>query len=276
MAREVTSLTYMSGRPSTSGRVHARGPCPLQSRCHPFCFRIGTEKGIRRKESKYICTAVGTNTVTASESADLETAEPSTSGSLIPKQGRIAVFQASKSATQSVQPGVRPLAEYMALPASQYSVLDAKKIERLDDNTFRCHVGGLHFFNFIVEPVLTVSVVVGERGPTVKLLETKLEGSPSVEAANDKFGATMTNVVQWDTSADGGLELRSDTDIQVSLEVPSWFRIIPLPALEGTGSRVMQGVLNTMVPRFLKQLSLDYHLWASGDNSRKPIGTGEL
>lgn len=65
-------------------------------------------------------------------------------------------------------------AEYMALPASQYSVLDAKKIERLDDNTFRCCVGGLHFFNFVVEPVLTVSVVVGERGPTVKLLETKV------------------------------------------------------------------------------------------------------
>lgn len=62
----------------------------------------------------------------------------------------------------------------MTLPASQYSVLDAKKIERIDENTFRCHVGGLHFFSFVVEPVLTVSVMVGERGPTVKLLETKV------------------------------------------------------------------------------------------------------
>jgi hypothetical protein len=65
-------------------------------------------------------------------------------------------------------------AEYMTLPASQYSVLDAKKIERIDDDTFRCYVGGLHLFSFVVEPVLTVSVVVGERGPTVKLLETKV------------------------------------------------------------------------------------------------------
>lgn len=64
--------------------------------------------------------------------------------------------------------------EYMTLPASQYSVLDAKKIERIDENTFRCHVGGLHFFSFVVEPVLTVSVMVGDRGPTVKLLETKV------------------------------------------------------------------------------------------------------
>lgn len=63
-------------------------------------------------------------------------------------------------------------AEYMALPASQYSVLDAQKIERLDDTTFRCYVGQLRFFGIKVEPVLTVSVNVEPLGPTVKLLST--------------------------------------------------------------------------------------------------------
>ena len=33
-----------------------------------------------------------------------------------------------------------PAAEYMSLPASQYSVLDAERIERADDYTFRCYV----------------------------------------------------------------------------------------------------------------------------------------
>ena len=68
-------------------------------------------------------------------------------------------------------------AEYMTLPASQYSVLDAKKIERLDEETFVCHVGGLKFFNFEVEPVITVSVTVLERGPTVRLLSCKVRVS---------------------------------------------------------------------------------------------------
>lgn len=40
--------------------------------------------------------------------------------------------------------------------------------------------------------------------------------------------------------------------------------------------QVMQKVLNTMVPRFLAQLAADYDLWAAGDESRKPIGTGRL
>jgi len=62
----------------------------------------------------------------------------------------------------------------MALPASQYSVLDAERIERIDDDTFRCYVGGLRLFSLVVKPVLTVSVVVGERGPTVKLLDTQV------------------------------------------------------------------------------------------------------
>lgn len=62
----------------------------------------------------------------------------------------------------------------MTLPASQYSVLDAKQIERIDDSTFRCYVGGLRFLGFTIEPVLTVSVNVTEKGPTVRLLSTKV------------------------------------------------------------------------------------------------------
>lgn len=62
----------------------------------------------------------------------------------------------------------------MALPASQYSVLDAKQIERIDEDTFRCYVGGLRFLSFVIEPVLTVSVIVTDMGPTVKLLSTEV------------------------------------------------------------------------------------------------------
>lgn len=53
--------------------------------------------------------------------------------------------------------------------------------------------------------------------------------------------------------------------------MPSWFRVVPLGALERTGCSVMQRVLDRMVPRFLRQLEADYALWASGDESRKPI-----
>ncbi|KAI3430373.1 hypothetical protein D9Q98_004968 [Chlorella vulgaris] len=189
---------------------------------------------------------------------------------------RVATLAASKTAVLDVQEQGRPLAEYMTLPASQYSVLDAKRVERLDEDTFRCYVGAIKLFSLEVEPVITVSVTVQERGPTVRLLSTKLKGSKAVEAVNERFDATMTNVVRWQEAADGsGLQLVSDTFIQVQVAVPGWF-VLPLSSLERTGGAVMARVLNTAVPRFLQQLSEDYATWAAGDDSRQPVADGGL
>ncbi|WIA19883.1 hypothetical protein OEZ86_013566 [Tetradesmus obliquus] len=165
----------------------------------------------------------------------------------------------------------------MALPASQYSVLDARKIERIDDSTFRCFVGKLAFLGFSVEPVITVSVVVEERGCTIKLLSAKLQGSKLVEDVNSKFTAQMTNVVRWSATEDAAVkQISSSTSIEVVVQVPGWAGLIPVPSMEATGSKVMQTTLNLMVPRFLQQLGQDYALWASGDESRKPLDNGGL
>ena len=109
------------------------------------------------------------------------------------------------------------------------------------------------------------------------LLNLQLQGSKAIVAANDRFDATMTNVVTWEgDESEEVKQLCSKTSIQVALEVPRWARLMPTSAVESTGSRVMQTVLNNTVPKFLKQLQKDYELWAAGDKSRKPMGTGEL
>ena len=185
----------------------------------------------------------------------------------------------------------------MALPVSQYSVLDARRIERLGENRFRCFVDGVRLFSFAVEPVVDVEVEVapGGRGPTVRLLGARLEGSRAAAAASDAFEVTMANAVRWMTSEekrekmrgfgvggggggandadddedDSSLHLTSDTSIELRIEVPAWFRLVPLPAVERVGSRVMQRVLDVAVPRFLDQLARDYRLWSeSGGGER--------
>lgn len=99
----------------------------------------------------------------------------------------------------------------MSLPASQYSVLDAERIERVDDSTFRCYVYRFKFFAIEVCPVLLVRVEEQPNGCCIKLLSCKvmlslfislilillfvsdfcllvqLEGSSIVVAQNDKF-----------------------------------------------------------------------------------------
>lgn len=190
---------------------------------------------------------------------------------------KVAILKADYHASHSVNEGSRPLEEYMTLPASQYSVLDAKRIERLDDpDTFKCYVGGIHFLSFRVEPVITVSVTVGDKGPIVKLLSTELTGSKTALEANEKFTATMVNAVLWRETDNGsgsscGREIVSDVEICVTLDVPRWF-VVPTEALEKSGSAVLKRLLKLAVPRFLAQLDADYQIWADGDESRKPVG----
>eukprot|EP00898_Chlorokybus_atmophyticus_P009047 jgi/Chlat1/9143/Chrsp97S08392 len=198
-----------------------------------------------------------------------------------------AVFNASYSHAAEVEERERPLAQYMTLPASQYSVLDAKRIERIDDKTFICYVGGIHFFNFEVQPVLTVRVDEEPTGCTIRLLDCKaswycfvhrglliycrLEGPAVVTAQNDKFSASMVNKVSYsDVESSTNKCIRSDTTLQVQVGVPRAFRFLGVDNIGNVGSRVMKSVLGAMVPRFTEQLSKDYYRWAAGDDSRQP------
>jgi hypothetical protein len=189
------------------------------------------------------------------------------------KNHRVAVLSARKAAVYPLEELEKPIGTYMTLPASQYSVLDAQRIERIDADTFRCYVGGINFLSFRVEPVLTLSVIVGERGPTVRLLETTLEGSKAAVEANNKFTATMTNEVAWREICDEDVDVEeerlfvaiaSDTSLTVTLQVPRWF-VVPVSVVESSGSTIMQKILDVSVPKFLAQLHTDYIKWSAGE-----------
>ncbi|XP_004308612.1 PREDICTED: uncharacterized protein LOC101308329 isoform X1 [Fragaria vesca subsp. vesca] len=189
-----------------------------------------------------------------------------------------ARFVARRTESVPVPQLQRPLSEYMSLPASQYSVLDAERIERVDDNTFRCYVYRFKFFAFEVCPVLLVKVEEQPNGCCIKLLSCKLDGSPIVVAQNDKFDAYMVNQISCGSndSSSSLQQLSSDTVIEVSIEIPFAFRAIPVQAIESSGTQVLEQILKIMLPRFLAQLVKDYQAWASGDRSRQPLGTGEI
>ena len=155
-----------------------------------------------------------------------------------------------------------------------------------------CYVGAVRFFQFTVEPVLQLQVVIVDDGCEINLLSCRIEGSAFVESQNKKFTTTMTNRVKWrhcksdandddDTSGsspsqaelDQYKDLVSEITLNVDMEVPKWFkRIVPLNVIEYTGSKLLQSILGGMVPQFLQQLENDYGAWARGDPSRKAMG----
>jgi len=156
--------------------------------------------------------------------------------------------------------------------------LDAERIESVDDTMFKCYAHRFKFFNFEVGPVLLVRVEEQSDGCCIRLLSCTLEGSPIVVAQNQKFSASMVNKVSWRVSekSPSARQLVSDTTLEVAVDIPFPFRVIPVSAIEGSGNKVMAQLLKVMLPRFLSQLGKDYYAWASGDTSRKPVGTGEL
>lgn len=87
--------------------------------------------------------------------------------------------------------------EYMSLPASQYSVLDAERIERVDENTFRCYVYRFKFFAFEVCPVLLVKVEEQPNGCCIKLLSCKVCVRVCVCVCNCLIFVMARLQVQW-------------------------------------------------------------------------------
>jgi len=228
------------------------------------------------QRSRSVVTEV--SSVTGSSSDEVSDVAAASASSDEKSSGPRAKFMAQRTETYELEEVARPLAEYMALPASQYSVLDAERIERVDDTMFKCYAHRFKFFNFEVGPVLLVRVEEQSDGCCIRLLSCTLEGSPIVVAQNQKFSASMVNKVSWRVSekSPSARQLVSDTTLEVAVDIPFPFRVIPVSAIEGSGNKVMAQLLKVMLPRFLSQLGKDYYAWASGDTSRKPVGTGEL
>lgn len=48
-------------------------------------------------------------------------------------------------------------------------------------------------------------------------------------------------------------ELKSDTVIEVSIEIPFPFQAIPAQTIESSGTQVLEQILKIMLPRFMAQ-----------------------
>lgn len=180
----LTSIIHFESCPAMAaqGAVVRHGASPSPRMRH--CSARGSKRRLR-----VACTAAAEAQPAQQPSTSLAALPPEGTSALVTQPApaeavlatrpgkRTAVLAASKTAAQLVTERARPLEQYMTLPASQYSLLDAQRVERLDDSTFRCYVGSLQFFSLQVEPVITVQVTVEERGPTVRLLSAKVGGS---------------------------------------------------------------------------------------------------
>merc|ERR1719387_984055 len=71
-------------------------------------------------------------------------------------RGRKVRFLAERFGEAPVKEGLRSLKDYLALPPSEYSVLDPECVTRIGEDAFRCEISGLNFFGVRMIPILYV------------------------------------------------------------------------------------------------------------------------
>ncbi|CAM9324983.1 unnamed protein product [Choristocarpus tenellus] len=207
------------------------------------------------------------------------------------ENGKHVQWTASKSSMVNVEEGPRKLSAYLALPPTEYSLLDPKMIKRTSEDTFQMNCGTLNFFGTKVNPILFMKVIVNEKEGMANIMieKVELEGSPSIRNASGTFSVSSTTIVSSSdvevekggvfgrgrgSGGKGNKSLRTQASIEIDILVPNE-NFIPHGVLRRTGSFLMQRVLDVGLPQFTRFLRRDYGRWSQGDDERAAVAADD-
>ena len=214
-------------------------------------------------------------------------------------------WKAEKQSSVRVTESLRTCEEYMALPATEYSVLSANQIIRLSDTSFKAILPTLNFFGTKITPVLyvrtlshflisfctyinltscslfiyslKVDVIVYPELAKSEIIVVKAEtiGSDVASMINGTFNISAVNTVLSSSTTEETRnkkqvikKLNSHTTLQIDVVVPENTKVkIPSNLLQSSGSFIIQSSLNVIVPTFVRILAADFKRWSSGTHS---------
>jgi len=181
-------------------------------------------------------------------------------------------WQAQVTSSVQVKETNRSAEAYMALPASEYSVLSADQIERLSDSQFKATLGKMNFFGNIIIPVLYVDVNVFADEARAEIVVSRAEtvGSDVAEKVNGTFSISAVNKVSAGLDDKGRKILTSDTSLSIDIIVPKDAKL-PVRVIRSGGNFLMQQSLNIIVPTFVRVLAADFKRWSAGSDERNAV-----
>ena len=170
----------------------------------------------------------------------------------------------------------RTLEGYLALPASEYSVLSANQVVRINDSQFKFVLGNLNFFGTKICPILYVDVNVFPDLAKSEIVVTKAEtvGSEIADQINGTFSIYAKNIVSSSRDKKDRKILISQTSLVIDASVPK--SRIPLSIIKSGGNFVIQSSLSLIVPTFVRILAADFKRWSAGNDSRSAIEGASL
>lgn len=186
------------------------------------------------------------------------------------------LWEAAASSSVRVKETQRTTEQYLALPASQYSVLSASQITRVNDDEFKAKLGTLNFFGTKLSPILYVHVNVlpDEAKSEIIVNKAELEGGDVAKLINGSFTIYAINTVSTSLNKKGEKVLSSDTKVRIEAIVPP--TKVPFGVIRRGGNFIIQSSLNLIVPTFVRILAADFKRWSAGNDERTEVDGAQL
>lgn len=194
----------------------------------------------------------------------------------------IAEIRASRTSVQNVNDVKECLTEYMQLPPSQYSCVPMPMNSALDRvygtaDQFRLRVPPMQLKSpgvpaVEVRPLMMAKVNVEENRVVITSDSCQIRGSKIIEDLNinDFFEFQVKICLTWESTSGGSAAscITAESDIQVDLDPPGLFSLVPRKILAAVGTRAIGVTLGLLQKNFLVSLGSDFERWSVDEDYR--------
>ncbi|KAG1678618.1 hypothetical protein FOA52_012625 [Chlamydomonas sp. UWO 241] len=162
------------------------------------------------------------------------------------------------------------LAKYMTHAAENFANIPIPlggKLTRIDATTMEMVVPRFELFDVWMQPRAQTHVAVyGDYAEvTSGNGDCVLEGSHHIQSLKlqELYNLDVRITFKWDDVAKApNPQIFAKGKIEVEVDIPLPFAIMPAPIIKAGGDLAMNTVLNVMMPSFMDKLASDYNEWA--------------
>jgi hypothetical protein len=175
-------------------------------------------------------------------------------------------FKAYQTVDIRVSDEIVPIQHYLRQPKRIVNTLaDPKRITHLGNDIFRLRMRPLGFMTLKIQPTVDMKLQAEPDGSiSLESVKCDIQG---VDFINQRFNLTLKGILSPITVREN-THLAGRADLKVTVDVPPPLSLTPRPIIEGTGNKVLSGVLLTIKQRLMHQLLADYRSWAIAHQQR--------
>ncbi|MBT9315498.1 DUF1997 domain-containing protein [Leptothoe spongobia TAU-MAC 1115] len=140
-----------------------------------------------------------------------------------------------------------------------YALADPSQIKVLGPHTFQFSMRPIKFLMLTLEPVADVQIYPNDRNEVIIYSDSCQLRNQS--ALNRRFSFKLQG---WLAARDDNSGVSGNAQLDISIDLPSAFRLTPKHLLESTGNAIVNGILITIKQRLQRRLIHEYRGWTSG------------